>query len=91
MSKYIKQTNLVERNGLRQHGADGLAKAIVLQACQDYVDLRKTGFISRAQMAKTDSNRKKIESDLERFFGGTWIKKLCDTPSQVLLDRLGAL
>lgn len=62
-------------------GIDGLAKAIVLQACNDYMMVRKG--------RKIVVDGKKISlDDLLSFFHGRWYGLLTDIPARVLLKQL---
>lgn len=62
-------------------GIDGLAKAIVLQACNDYIMVRKG--------RKIVIDGKKISlDDLLSFFHGRWYGLLTDIPARVLLKQL---
>jgi hypothetical protein len=62
-------------------GIDGLAKAIVLQACNDYIMVRKG--------RKIVIDGKKISlDDLLSFFHGRWYGLLTDIPARMLLKHL---
>jgi hypothetical protein len=62
-------------------GIDGLAKAIVLQACNDYI-LLKNG-------RKIVVDGKKISlDDLLSFFRGRWYGLLTDIPARAMLRQL---
>lgn len=62
-------------------GIDGLAKAIVLQACNDYVMVRRG--------RKIVVEGKKISlDDLLGFFHGRWYGLLTDIPARMLLKHL---
>ncbi len=64
-------------------GIDGLAKAIVLQACNDYL-LAKKG-------RKIEVDGRKVESDLDElldFFHSDWYRFLTDIPAEMLLKQL---
>ena len=65
------------------HGIDGLAKAIVIQACNDYI-LAKKG-------RKIEVDGRKAESNLDElldFFHGDWYALLTDIPAEMLLKQL---
>jgi len=65
------------------HGIDGLAKAIVIQACNDYL-LAKKG-------RKIEVDGRKAESNLDElldFFHGDWYALLTDIPAEMLLKQL---
>jgi len=65
------------------HGTDGLAKAIVIQACNDYL-LAKKG-------RKIDVGGRKAESNLDElldFFHSDWYALLTDIPAEMLLKQL---
>lgn len=62
-------------------GIDGLAKDIVLQACNDYIMVRKG--------RKIVVDGKKISlDDLLSFFHSRWYGLLTDIPARVLLKQL---
>ena len=62
-------------------GIDGLAKAIVLQACNDYIMVRKG--------RKIVVDGKKISlDDLLSFFHGRWFRMLTDIPARTMLRQL---
>lgn len=64
-------------------GTDGLAKAIVLQACSDYVMVRKG--------RKIESGGKKINASMDElldFFHGRWYELLTDIPARAMLRQL---
>lgn len=62
-------------------GIDGLAKAIVLQACNDYIMVRKG--------RKIEVDGKKISlDDLLSFFHGRWFRMLTDIPARTMLRQL---
>ena len=65
------------------HGIDGLAKAIVIRACKDYI-LAKKG-------RKIEVDGRKAESNLDElldFFHGDWYALLTDIPAEMLLKQL---
>lgn len=62
-------------------GIDGLAKAIVLRACNDYMMVRKG--------RKIVVDGKKISlDDLLAFFHGRWFRMLTDIPPELILKKL---
>ena len=64
-------------------GIDGLAKAIVIQACNDYL-LAKKG-------RKIEVEGRKVESDLDElldFFHSDWYALLTNIPAKMLLKQL---
>jgi len=65
------------------HGIDGLAKAIVIQACNDYL-LAKKG-------RKIEVDGRKAESNLDElldFFHSDWYALLTNIPAEMLLKQL---
>lgn len=65
------------------HGTDGLAKAIVIQACNDYL-LAKKG-----RKIEVDGRKAEINMDeLLDFFHGDWYGLLTNIPAKMLLKQL---
>lgn len=67
-------------------GIDGLVKAIVLQACNDYILVKKGRKISKFEV-----EGKKVEINMDElldFFHGRWYGLLTDIPARVLLKQL---
>lgn len=67
-------------------GIDGLAKAIVLQACKDYI-LAKKG----RKISKFEVEGKKVEINMDEllaFFHGRWYGLLTDIPARAMLRQL---
>ncbi len=68
------------------HGIDGLAKAIVIQACNDYILAKKGRKISKIVV-----EGKKVEINLDElldFFHSDWYALLTDIPAEMLLKQL---
>ena len=72
----------IRSDELRLEGLDGLAKAIILQACNDYLRLRGG---RRPEDGKAPRNDL---ADVLRFFRGRWYALLNETPAEVILARL---
>lgn len=62
-------------------GIDGLAKAIVLQACNDYMMVR------RGRKIVIDGKKISLD-DLLSFFHGRWYELLTDIPARAMLRQL---
>ena len=72
---------MLRADEFQAEGIDGLAKAIVLQACNDYIMVRKG--------RKIVVDGKKISlDDLLSFFHGRWFRMLTDIPARTMLRQL---
>ena len=72
---------MLRADEFQAEGIDGLAKAIVLQACNDYMMVRKG--------RKIVVDGKKISmDDLLSFFHSRWYELLTDIPARTMLRQL---
>ena len=74
---------MLRADEFQAEGIDGLAKAIVRQACNDYMMVRKG--------RKIEVDGRKAESNLDElldFFHGDWYALLTDIPAEMLLKQL---
>lgn len=72
---------MLRADEFQAEGIDGLAKAIVLQACNDYMMVRKG--------RKIVVDGKKISmDDLLSFFHSRWYELLTDIPPEQILRKL---
>ena len=62
-------------------GIDGLAKAIVLQACKDYMMVRK------GRKIVIDGEKINLDELLD-FFHSRWYRLLTDIPARTMLRQL---
>ena len=78
-----QEVSLTTTDELLFDGIDSLAKAIVLQACNDYMRVKKG--------RKIEVDGRKAESNLDElldFFHGDWYALLTDIPAEMLLKQL---
>jgi len=81
-----QEVSLTTTDELLFDGIDSLAKAIVLQACNDYMRVKKGRKISKIVV-----EGKKVEINLDElldFFHGDWYALLTDIPAEMLLKQL---
>lgn len=72
---------MLRADEFQAEGIDGLAKAIVLQACNDYIMVRKG--------RKIVVEGKEISlDDLLSFFHSRWYELLTDIPARTMLRQL---